>query len=431
LTLSKALEQAATGYPALRAAEAGIRSATAHIALARTAYLPKVDGIVGFNRASRNNVFGLLLPSQVIAPIPGPVLQTNDAASAWGSTVGVLVTWEPFDFGLRAASVALAAAGQKRAEAELSAQRMELSIAVADAFLTVLAAEQMEAGAKAAVARAAELSRITEALTQAELRPGIDATLARAEQAAAAAQLVQAQQAVAESRASLAGLVGAEAQSLDLVSGRLLKAPAPLPDGAPLESNPAVRHKDTQIAESGLRLEAINKSFVPRFAVQGTSFARGSGANLDGTLGGGLSGLGPNIHNWALGMTATWPLADLAAIRARRQAEIAGRDAERGRRDQLLLDLQIRRQRAIAAHASALRMAEIAPVAVTAARAALAQATARYQAGLISAVEVTETQRRLTQAEIDERLATLAIWRARLSFYAAQGDLTPLAAEAN
>lgn len=431
LTLAKSIELAGSRYPALRAADASIRAANAHIALARTAYLPKVDAIAGFNRASRNNILGLMLPSQVIAPISGPVLNTNSLGSAWGSTVGLLVTWEPFDFGLRAASVALAAAGEKRAEAERQAQRMELSITVADAFLTLLAAQQMEAAAKAAIDRAGELARITDALTKAELRPGIDSTLARAEQAAATAQLVQSQQAVAEARASLAGLVGIESGAIDLLGDRLLQPPGALPNQSPLEANPMVEHRDKLLAESALRLDTINKTYVPRVIAQGTSYARGTGAGLNGSLGGGLSGLGPNIHNWAVGMTATWPLADLAAIRARRKGETATQEAERSRRDQLLLDLRIKRDRAIAAHEGAVRLAEIAPTAVEAARAALTQAMARYQAGLIPAIEVTETQRRLTQAEIDQRLASLAIWRARLAFYAAQGDVTPLATEAD
>ena len=55
------------------------------------------------NHATRNNVFGLLLPQGVIPSMSGPVLGTNNLGTAWGSAVGTLVTWEPFDFGLRTA----------------------------------------------------------------------------------------------------------------------------------------------------------------------------------------------------------------------------------------------------------------------------------------------------------------------------------------
>src|SRR5687767_15701294 len=93
LTMEQAVARALQRYPAVRVSEAEVRSAAAGIQLARTAYLPQLNAVAGVNRASRNNVLGLLLPSQILAPVTGPVLGTNSLASAWGSTVGVLVTW--------------------------------------------------------------------------------------------------------------------------------------------------------------------------------------------------------------------------------------------------------------------------------------------------------------------------------------------------
>ena len=112
VNLRQAVESALQRYPSIRVSEAEVRSAAAAIQLARTAYLPSVRGVAGVNRATTNNVFGMLLPSQVVAPISGPVLGTNGVGSAWGSTVGIVASWEPFDFGLREANVALARAGR-------------------------------------------------------------------------------------------------------------------------------------------------------------------------------------------------------------------------------------------------------------------------------------------------------------------------------
>jgi outer membrane protein TolC len=65
------------------------------------------------------------------------------------------------------------------------------------------------------------------------------------------------------------------------------------------------------------------------------------------------------------------------------------------------------------------------PIQLAAARATEQQATARYKAGLASIVEVAEAQRLLTQAEIDDALARLNVWRALLALAAAEGDLAP------
>lgn len=431
LTLEQAVTTALSRYPSIRVSQAEIQGAAAAIQLARTAYLPSVNAIGGINRATRNNVLGLLLPSQIISPISGPVLNTNSLGNAWGSTVGVLVTWEPFDFGLRQANVAVAEAGRTRAEAAIGRTRLEVATIVADAVLTLVAAEQTVVAAQAAVDRSGELLRITDALVKSELRPGAESSLARAEQAAAQAQLIRSRQAVGESKASLAAYLGIEPSAVGVAVGKLLAIPTQTTEAGTLANNPIARVQNTVIAESRARLRVLDRSYFPRFSLEGTSYARGTGALPDGRLLGGVHGLGPNIQNWGVGFTATFPVFELPAIRARRNTENARLEAERGRYDQVLVELKERRDRALAAYESAVQVAETTPIAVAAAGAAVQQARARYQSGLGTALEVADAQRRLAQAEIDNSLARLSIWRARLAVVAAEGDITPLLTEAN
>jgi outer membrane protein TolC len=68
---------------------------------------------------------------------------------------------------------------------------------------------------------------------------------------------------------------------------------------------------------------------------------------------------------------------------------------------------------------------------MTAARAATEQATARYRSGLGNIDDVAEAQRLLTQAEIDDALARLGVWRGLLGVATAAGDLQPFLAEAS
>ena len=110
--------------------------------LARTAYLPRADVLAQLNRATRNNVFGLLLPQSTLPTISGPPNPENDMTNVWGSAVGFLVSWEPFDFGLRRANVEVAEAGRARAQAAVERTRFDVATAAADAYLTLLAARQ-------------------------------------------------------------------------------------------------------------------------------------------------------------------------------------------------------------------------------------------------------------------------------------------------
>ena len=153
LTLPEAVKLAGGRYPSIRAAEEGVAAAAAGIQLARTAYLPRVDLYSQVNRATRNNIYGMLLPQSTIAAISGPPVVEASGSSVFGSAIGVHVAWEPFDFGLRKAQVDASATARKLAEASVERARFDVSSATAAAYLTVLAAQE--------AARAAELPRVT------------------------------------------------------------------------------------------------------------------------------------------------------------------------------------------------------------------------------------------------------------------------------
>ena len=128
LTLAQAVERASKNYPSVRVSQEQINAAAAGIREARTAYLPRVDALAQVNRATRNNVFGMLLPQSVTPSISGPVLGTNDFGSAWGSVIGGLVSWEPFDFGLRQANVSAAESARVQSKAAVRRFRPALFV---------------------------------------------------------------------------------------------------------------------------------------------------------------------------------------------------------------------------------------------------------------------------------------------------------------
>jgi outer membrane protein TolC len=349
--------------------------------------------------------------------------------SVWGSAVGVLVSWEPFDFGLRRAGVEAAEATRSQTEAARKRTRFEIASVTADAFLTLAAAEQTVKAAAAGVTRAEALRKVTQSLVSAELRPGADQSRAEAELAAARTQLIQAQQSVAVARVSLIQFTG-EMGDGDISPGGLL-GPAPAPVTLQAEANPLVVEQTAAIEQTERRLRVLERSYFPKFQLQGSAYARGSGADLSGDRLGGAGGLAPNVQNYALGLTVTFPAADLPAIRAKEAAEAAHVRAETARKEQLITDLRAQWNRATAIVEGARQVALNTPLQVAASRAAADQATARYQAGLGAISEVAEAQRLLAQSEIDDALARLAVWRGLLGVAIAAGDLEPFIVEAS
>jgi len=431
LTLERTVAEAVKNYPSIRVSQEQMNAASAAIQLARTAYLPRLDLLAQFNRATRNNIFGMLLPQNIIPSISGPVLGTNNGGSAWGSAAGMLVSWEPFDFGARSATVAAAGAERAARQASLKRTQFEVSVAAADAYVTLLASEEAVKAAQAGVDRAATLARTTHALVNADLRPGADASRAEAEMASAKTQLIQSDEAVEIARANLARFTGMDPEQIVLEADGLLR---PAPESPPTRfvpgATPGAMEQTAVVEQVRAQLRILERSYFPRFFLQAAAYGRGSGAELSGTLAGGANGLAPTTQNYALGVSITFPVFDRASIHAREAEKQSTLRAEEARYEQVVRDLRAGWNEAVAKLSGARRVAENIPAQLKAAQAANDQANARYQAGLGNIDDVAEAQRLLTQTEIDDALARLGVWRGLLAVAAVAGDIQPFVAEA-
>ncbi len=317
VTISQAVQQAVQQYPSLRVNEEQIQAAAAGVTLARLAYLPKADAIAQVNRATRNNVYGMLLQQQVISPISGPPLEKNAGTSVWGSAVGFLVAWEPFDFGLRRAGIGVSEAAQRRAEAVLKRTRFEVASLAADAYLTVLAAEQALEAARAGRTRIVSIEKVVRGLVDSGLRPGVDLSRTLSEKAAIENQVIQAESAVAIAKTALAQLLNVPANGVEVARQKFLEAPAVAEAAVSVKDHPAAAEQGLAREESTARMRVLERSYYPKFNTQATMYARGTGAHADFTTGGAGSGLGPNIYNWGVGFTVTYSLMNLPGLRVK------------------------------------------------------------------------------------------------------------------
>jgi outer membrane protein len=434
LNFEQVVELALKNYPAIRAAQAERQAAEAGVDLARTNYLPRADLVWQQNRATRNNVFGLLLPQGGIPSISGPALGNATTDSAWGSAGSLLLSWEPFDFGLRKSNVELARAIGRQASANEAVTRLDVSAAAADAFLTLLAADQTLEAAQAGVERAETLARAVRSLVANQLRPGVDASRAEAELAAARNQLIQAEQNVELARANLAESIGEGGEGgadIMIEPGGLLELPpAPLAFTINFALHPLAIAQTAAVGASRARENLLSRSYFPRFNWQTAVFGRGTGAKLDGTFDGG-QGLYPNTFNWATGLSISFPAFDIFGLRAKRRAESNNTAIEQARYDQVINTLKTQDARARTLIESARRIAENMQVQVKAAQETLTRAKARYDFGLTNITEMADAQRLLAQAEMDDSVAKIAVWRAMLAAAKLQGDLKPFIQQAS
>ncbi len=427
LTIQAAIDLAGRNYPAIRASLAEVAAAEGGIDLAKTAYLPQADLRLGVNRATRNNVFGLILPNAVIPGISGPVQNESTLASTFGSSAGLLFSYEPFDFGLRRANVQVAEALKARAEAGRVVTEYEVSLATVDAYLRAAANQRAVVAAEATVERMQVFQDVVDVLVENQLRPGADSSRARAERARARSDLIRAEEEAAKSLATLAEWLGVAGETVAIQAAALAGDPPPdSQESAAADAHPLTAVQQAEIAVTEARGAALAKEWRPMFQVQSAVYGRGTGARIDGTFQGAAHGLAPSEGNWAVGFNMKLDLLDYKRTRVRRSIESHNLEREQARKEVVIQGLRGEVARARIAVDAARKIAVNTLIEIEAARTLETQAQARYKAQLGTVIEVADAQQLLKQSEVDDALARLGVWRALFGLAAAQGEMDEL-----
>jgi outer membrane protein len=423
LTLAELLATVAETDPGVQAAESATTHAAQGVPLAESASLPRLQALAQINRATTNNVFGMLLPQGTIPPISGPPAAETRSTSVWGTAAGALLTWDAVDFGRRTAGLRAAEASAAAAKAALQSTRLERQVAAGEAFLTLLAAEARVRTAVAGVERARTLQQVVEAQVSAELRPGADANRVRAEFARAEVHLEDARFDEARARIAVAALAGRAVETLR-ASGDLDTRPTTGLELIASQPHPRVIEWQARVREAESRHAAEAKGNLPTVSLSGAVYSRGSGGQADGTLQGGSAGLWPDFYNWGVGVTVAVPLLEFKAVRARTAAARAGASLAEARGAEVARDLAIRAASAGAEIDRARRVTLLLAPQLEAARITEQQVMTRYRVGLATIADVADAQRLLTQTESDAAVARLAVWLALLHAADASGDLS-------
>jgi len=422
LTLDQAVDFAIAHHPDLQAEVSAEEVRREQVSVARAGYLPSVDLSLQINAGTGNVLRGGLY-SMGIPVVSGPPTGRSFTDSSLGSLIGVGASWDAIGLVQRMAQVDAALADEAQARATVEARRLAIAYAAADQFLDVLARAETVRSARATVERGRVFDTIVGALAKQELRPGADASRARAELALAATQLIRAEQAEAVSGTELARALGIPGARIEIAAGNLLA-----PVAAPAETkakHPLVVEAEAAERAARARKHAVELAYLPRLDVFASLWVRGSGLT-SGTLPPSPGkGIGPDTPNWLTGLALSWPALELVTVRARARVEAAQVKVADARKREVMQAVQAQIDAAHQILDAAGKEAANTPIALEAARAAESQATARYRSGLAGVVEVADAQRVLAQAESEDAVARLNVRRVELLLARAIGDLGP------
>jgi len=434
LPLKEALEIAKENYPTIKLKRAGMQASGYELKSVQTNYLPNfiVQGQV--LNATSNTVRGMFYPNEGTAiPVSGGIKvagYTNDAV--WTSFATGLVNWNFFTFGKFKTAVEAAKSGMAVAEADYQNEVFQQQIKVGDAYLLSLIANDMLKSQRANVARVKALLDVTLAYTSSGLKPGVDSSLVKAEYSKATLQFLEARRLALEQSVYLKELMGIKSDfplELDTIIYQV-KQPQPFEVLNEYANNPRLIYFKSIVEVNQAQVKAIRRSEYPSISFLGSGWARGSGISNQLLSDGSFqynksfsSGVGFRAYDWMVGVSTIWNFTSLfrTGNQAKAQRQVAIMSQERYNEETLRVESEL--QRAKFRYQAALEVARQAPIQLKAAQDAYAQAKSRYDAGLTSILELTQTFALLNRAEVDASMAKGNVWRAVIQYAAASGNL--------
>ena len=304
--------------------------------------------------------------------------------------------------------------------------RLGVTASTASAYFDATAAHELVDVAQANVNRMRTFANSVHVLVENKLRPGADGSQADAQLAIARTQLIQAETQEKIRLAVLAEFLEVPRQQIQIDPASVLATPPPAdPEATAINTHPAVQREAALVARQSAQLHVLNRSYAPVFDLLGSVSGRGSGLDSQGNFLGGTSGLAPSTFNWAGAVQVIFPAFDIFTIHQEKKVQASNLLAEQMRYQQTVDDLSSQVEQAQATLDGARRVAENTPAEVTAARESEKQQRVRFQSSLATVVDVAVAESVLTQAEGDDAIARLNVWRALAGLAVARGDVTP------
>ncbi len=420
VTLHQLLQQAETNYPALQASKLATDAAKNNVAFIRNSAIPSLDASYQLNYATHNNISGMVYP-QYILPISGPPSATNNLSGVFGSATGLLLNWQPVTFGQRESQIAFAETGVKQAQALLANDILQHKIRLANAYLDLLTATDLQKVYDQNIQRSTEILNNARVLVLAGIRPGVDTALFASELSKAKLEWIN-------------GDKNREATSVQLKQLAFSKELPGMNDSSYFHRLPSnftvtdtITHPLAAVYHSFLlsdqaRRTSTAKSSNPTLGVWGTTYARGSGVQSDGSTK-SLDGLGLQRINYGLGIQLSMPLLQSVKIKPQLAQQDIQIKSDKLKLDDITLQINSQIQTAETLISHALTAVKENRNQLQAALFAYQTMLSRYNAGLANYADVVQVQYNLAKAESEDKLTYMAVWKALLYKAAAAGNL--------
>ena len=420
IPLGEAVQKAAINYPALKAKALQVEALKKNIQVVTNTGLPSFDASYQVFYATYNNITGMAYPTYLV-PISGPPSKDNNLAGVFGSATGLLLNWQPFTFGQRESQTAFAKAGVTQANSDLANEILQHKVRVANAYLDALGAKELLQIFRENLSRSQANLALVQNLVANGLRPGVDSALFAGEVSKATAELLNHQRNYEQALLNLSQLMGVTDNITISDSSYSYRLPV---NGIVADSlqHPLLAFYQSAIDLDLAKRKTIEKTTLPGLGFWGTTYARGSGIQYDGTVK-SLDGLGLQRVNYGLGIQLSVPLLQSMKIKPQLQQQDIQARADKEKLNELSLQLNRQMRIADTTLRYALEIVKQNPALLRSAAFAYTTMVSRYNAGLANYTDIVQAQYNLIKAEDDDKTNHIAVWKAFLYKAAVAGDI--------
>jgi outer membrane protein len=422
LSLLQALQVAEKNYPLLKSKSFEIDAARKGIQLSKNSLVPSLDISYQANLATANNITGMFYPVGVI-PMTGPVFSENNYSPAFGSAASLLLNWQPFTFGRRAASTDISNKELSVTIADADNELFRHKINVASAYLDQLLSAELVGLYEENVVRTQFNLKQSRVLAITGLRPGVDTALFLAELSKARIDLLTAKKNLQTQQIMFSALLVLQGFQRLSDSAYFAKLPMPVPTSSTaLPLHPMLKFSQSQLDLSKSKETLLKNSWLPVVNVWGTGMARGSGVYPDGSIK-AADGWGFSKYNYGLGFQLAFPILKHAEIRIQLEQQNFITKSKEEMLNQVALELAKQEAVSNANLETGLEVAKETAIEAQSAEYAFRALQIRYSTGLVNFADLIQAQYSLVKSQTDLRKAYWEAWKALLYKAAVSGDL--------
>lgn len=419
-SLHDLLIQAEANYPLLKSKKLEAQAAQEGIYMSRSTLIPTLDAAYQVDRATYNNITGMIYP-QFIIPISGPPSAGNILNGVYGTAASLVFNWQPFTFGQRSSQVLYSKASYQSSGFDTGNEIFQHKVNVINAYLDLLTATEVVKVVEGNLRRAEANFSLSRIMAGNGLRSGVDSTLFKAELSRAKIELLNSRKIRSQSAIILSQLVASETNIYISDTSYFHKLPSII-DSGDLSKNPLLAFYNSNTELSKAKGKMLNKTMMPTLGLWGTTYARGSEVQPGGALIAN-DGLSFQRYNWGFGLQLSLPLLQVARISPQLKQQQYLIMSNEEKLNNATLNLRKQLEIADTTLFSEIEIAKESLVLSESANLSYKSLLSRYQSGLANYADLIQAQYILIKAETENKTDFMEVWKALLKKAAITGDL--------